>query len=272
MPDTGTGTGTASGPDPVKRIEGKVAVVTGGASGLGEATARLVVARGGRVAILDRDADRAKAVADDLGDAARAYVADVTDAEQVKAAIDGAVAELGPVRATVICAGVGFAQRTVGRAGPADLDMFSTVIRINLIGTYNVLRLAAAAMAANEPDATGERGVVVMTASVAAFDGQIGQTAYSASKGGVAALTLPAARDLAVLGVRVCTIAPGVFETPMFAGLPPAARDALASQVPFPSRLGDPREYALLACQIIEQPYLNGEVIRLDAALRMGPR
>jgi NAD(P)-dependent dehydrogenase (short-subunit alcohol dehydrogenase family) len=270
MADTDTGAG--AGPDPVKPVAGRTAVVSGGASGLGEATARLLVARGARVAILDRDADRAKAVADDLGDAARAYVADVTEPDQVKAAIDGAAEELGPVSAAVICAGVGFAQRTVGRGGPADLDSFSTVIRINLIGTYNVLRLAAAAMAGNEPDETGERGVVVMTASVAAFDGQIGQTAYSASKGGVAAMTLPAARDLSVLGVRVCTIAPGVFSTPMFAGLSPAARDALAAQVPFPPRLGDPREYALLACQIIEHPYLNGEVIRLDAGLRMGPK
>jgi NAD(P)-dependent dehydrogenase (short-subunit alcohol dehydrogenase family) len=262
MPDT----------DPAKPVAGKVVVVSGGASGLGEATVRLLAARGARVAIIDRDAERGKAVADDLGDAARTYVADVADADQVQAAIDAAVSELGPIRAAVICAGVGFAQRTVGRGGPADLDAFSTVIRINLIGTYNVLRLAAAAMASNEPDETGERGVAIMTASVAAFDGQIGQTAYSASKGGVASMTLPAARDLSVLGIRVCTIAPGVFETPMFAGLPPQSRDALAAQVPFPSRLGAPSEYALLACQIIEHPYLNGETIRLDAALRMGPR
>lgn len=263
---------TAPSPSTSKSLRDAAAVVTGGASGLGEATARALVDRGARVAVVDRDADRAKAVADSLGDRARAYAADVTDEDEVGQAVDGARADLGELRVAVLCAGIGWAQRTVGRDGPADLSAFEMVVRVNLIGTYNVLRLVAASMGGNQPDDGGQRGVVVMTASVAAFDGQIGQTAYSASKGGVAAMTLPAARDLASSGVRVCTIAPGVFRTPMLAGLPEPSQRSLEAAVPFPARLGEPSEYALLACQIAEHPYLNGEVIRLDAALRMGPR
>jgi NAD(P)-dependent dehydrogenase (short-subunit alcohol dehydrogenase family) len=187
---------------------------------------------------------------------------------QVKAAVESA----GELRLAVSCAGIGWAERTVGKEGPASLQPFEAVVRVNLIGTFNVLRLSAAAMAENDPDAGGERGAVVMTASIAAFDGQIGQTAYSASKGGVVGLTLPAARDLARLGIRVCTIAPGVFDTPLLAALPEAAREALGAGVPHPARLGRPEEYALLACHIAENPMLNGETIRLDGALRMPPK
>jgi 3-hydroxyacyl-CoA dehydrogenase/3-hydroxy-2-methylbutyryl-CoA dehydrogenase len=196
----------------------------------------------------------------------------VTDEAQLEAAVAAAVEAFGGLRLAVSCAGIGWAERTVGKQGPAQAAAFETVVRVNLIGTFNVLRLAAAAMVVNEPDAGGERGAVVMTASIAAFDGQIGQTAYSASKGGVVALTLPAARDMARLGIRVCTIAPGLFDTPLLAGLPDEARQALGDQVPFPSRLGRPDEYARLACEIAENPMLNGEVIRLDGALRMPPR
>jgi NAD(P)-dependent dehydrogenase (short-subunit alcohol dehydrogenase family) len=193
---------------------------------------------------------------------------DVTDESAVQAAVEA----VDGLRFAVSCAGIGWAERTVGKQGAATLQPFETVIRVNLIGTFNVLRLSAAAMAAGEPDAGGERGAVVMTASIAAFDGQIGQTAYSASKGGVVGLTLPAARDLARIGIRVCTIAPGLFDTPLLAALPEEARQALGAQVPFPSRLGQPSEYAQLACHIAENPMLNGEVIRLDGALRMAPR
>ena len=200
------------------------------------------------------------------------HQADVTDEAQVEAAVAAAVEALGELRLAVSCAGIGWAERTVGKQGPAQLAPFETVVRVNLIGTFNVLRLGAAAMAANEPDADGERGAVVMTASIAAFDGQIGQTAYAASKGGVVGLTLPAARDLSRLGIRVCTIAPGLFDTPLLAALPEEARQALGAQIPFPSRLGQPDEYARLACHIAENPMLNGETIRLDGALRMAPR
>ena len=265
-------TESASSPHPGDRLRDAAALVTGGASGLGEATVRALVERGARVAIVDRDSERSKALAEALGEATRAYVADVADEDEVGRAVDAARSELGELRAAVLCAGIGWAQRTVGRDGPADLSAFETVVRVNLIGTYNTLRLVAASMGGNEPDAGGERGVVIMTASVAAFDGQIGQTAYSASKGGVAAMTLPAARDLAAIGVRVCAIAPGVFDTPMLGNLPEAARRSLEAAVPFPARLGTPAEYALHACQIAEHPYLNGEVIRLDGALRMAPR
>jgi NAD(P)-dependent dehydrogenase (short-subunit alcohol dehydrogenase family) len=259
-------------PYPSNRPQNAAALVTGGASGLGEATARALLERGARVAIVDRDGERAKALAEALGEQTRAYVADVTDEGEVERAVSAARSDLGELRVAVLCAGIGWAQRTVGRSGPADLSAFETVIRVNLIGTYNTLRLVAASMGGNEPAAGGERGVVIMTASVAAFDGQIGQTAYSASKGGVAAMTLPAARDLAAIGVRVCAIAPGVFDTPMLAALPEPSRQSLEAAVPFPSRLGSPAEYALLACQIAEHPYLNGEVIRLDGALRMAPK
>jgi NAD(P)-dependent dehydrogenase (short-subunit alcohol dehydrogenase family) len=246
--------------------EGIGALVAGGASGLGEATARALRARGARVTIADLNAERGAALASQLG--GEFVEADVTDEAQMQAAVEAA----GELRLAVSCAGIGWAERTVKRDGPAALAPFETVVRVNLIGTFNVLRLAAASMAANEPDPEGERGVVVMTASIAAFDGQIGQTAYAASKGGVVGLTLPAARDLARLGVRVCTIAPGVFDTPLLAGLPEESRTALGEQVPFPPRLGRPDEYAQLALQIAENGMLNGEVLRLDGALRMPPR
>jgi NAD(P)-dependent dehydrogenase (short-subunit alcohol dehydrogenase family) len=253
-------------------LEGTAALVSGGASGLGGATVREIVARGGRAAILDRDGDKAQALAEELGDATVAFEADVTDEAQVQAAVEGAVEAFGELRLVVGCAGIGWAEKTVGKQGAANLQPFETVIRVNLIGMYNVLRLGAAAMNSNDPDERGERGCVVMTASIAAWDGQIGQTAYSASKGGVSALTLPAARDLAGRGIRVNTIAPGLFDTPLLAALPQEARDALGKGVPFPPRLGDPHEFALLACHIAENQMLNGETIRLDGALRMPPR
>jgi NAD(P)-dependent dehydrogenase (short-subunit alcohol dehydrogenase family) len=246
--------------------EGIGALVAGGASGLGEATARALATRGARLTLADLNAERGAALASELG--AEFVETDVTDEAQVQAAVEAA----GELRLAVSCAGIGWAERTVKKDGPAALAPFETVVRVNLIGTFNVLRLAAASMAANEPDPEGERGVVVMTASIAAFDGQIGQTAYAASKGGVVGLTLPAARDLARLGIRVCTIAPGVFDTPLLAGLPEESRTALGAQIPFPPRLGRPEEYAELAVQIAENEMLNGEVIRLDGALRMPPR
>jgi NAD(P)-dependent dehydrogenase (short-subunit alcohol dehydrogenase family) len=240
--------------------------VAGGASGLGEATARELAARGARVTVADLNEERGAALAEEIGGAFAK--ADVTDEMQVKAAVESA----GELRLAVSCAGIGWAERTVGKEGPASLQPFEAVVRVNLIGTFNVLRLSAAAMAENDPDAGGERGAVVMTASIAAFDGQIGQTAYSASKGGVAALTLPAARDLSNRGIRVNTIAPGLFDTPLLAMLPEDAREALGNSIPFPHRLGMPDEYAQLATSIIENPMLNGETIRLDGALRMAPR
>jgi NAD(P)-dependent dehydrogenase (short-subunit alcohol dehydrogenase family) len=247
-------------------LNGIGALVAGGASGLGEATARELAARGARVTVADLNEERGAALADEIGGTFAA--ADVTDEAQVKAAVDS----VAGLRLAVSCAGIGWAERTVKRDGPAALQPFETVVRVNLIGTFNVLRLAANAIAAGEPDAEGERGAVVMTASIAAFDGQIGQTAYSASKGGVAGLTLPAARDLARLGIRVCTIAPGLFDTPLLAGLPQESRDALGASIPFPPRLGRPEEYAKLACHIAENTMLNGEVLRLDGALRMPPK
>ena len=240
--------------------------MAGGASGLGEATARELAARGARVTIADLNQERGRALAGELGGSFAK--ADVTHEAQLQAAVELA----GELRFAVSCAGIGWAERTVKRDGPAALPPFEAVVRVNLIGTFNVLRLTAAAMAANEPDAEGERGAVVMTASIAAFDGQIGQTAYSASKGGVVGLTLPAARDLARIGIRVCTIAPGLFDTPLLGALPEQAREALGAQVPFPPRLGRPEEYARLACHIAENPMLNGETIRLDGALRMPPQ
>jgi NAD(P)-dependent dehydrogenase (short-subunit alcohol dehydrogenase family) len=251
-------------------LNGIGALVAGGASGLGEATARELAARGARVAILDLNEERGPGLAEELG--GLFTPADVTDEERVSAAVEDAAEAFAGLRLAVSCAGIGWAERTVGREGPAKLAPFETVVRVNLIGTFNVLRLSAAAMAQNEPGEDGERGAVVMTASIAAFDGQIGQTAYSASKGGVVGLTLPAARDLARLGIRVCTIAPGLFDTPLLAGLPDEARAALGAQIPFPSRLGRPQEYAQLACQIAENEMLNGEVLRLDGALRMPPK
>ena len=216
--------------------------------------------------VADLNEERGAALAAELG--GEFVATDVTDEGQVEAAV-GAVEGL---RLAVSCAGIGWAERTVKKDGPATLQPFETVVRVNLIGTFNVLRLSAAAMAAGEPDAEGERGAVVMTASIAAFDGQIGQTAYSASKGGVVGLTLPAARDLARLGIRVCTIAPGLFDTPLLAALPQETRDALGASIPFPARLGRPEEYAKLACHIAENTMMNGEVLRLDGALRMAPR
>jgi NAD(P)-dependent dehydrogenase (short-subunit alcohol dehydrogenase family) len=254
------------------RLEGTPALVAGGASGLGAATARELVSRGARVAIVDLDGDKANALAGELGGDTLAFKGDVTSEADVEAAVAATVEEFGGLRFAASCAGIGWAERTVTRNGPAQLQPFETVIRVNLIGTFNVLRHAATAMAAGEPDDDGERGAVVMTASVAAFDGQIGQAAYSASKGGVVGLTLPAARDLARLGVRVCTIAPGIFDTPLLAALPEENRKALGESVPFPSRLGRPEEYARLACHIAENSMLNGETIRLDGALRMPPK
>jgi NAD(P)-dependent dehydrogenase (short-subunit alcohol dehydrogenase family) len=248
------------------QLDGIGALVAGGASGLGEATARELAARGARVTVADLNEERGAALADELGGA---FVsADVTDEAQVEAAVDA----VEGLRFAVSCAGIGWAERTVGKNGAAQLQPFETVVRVNLIGTFNVLRLSAASMSRGEPDAEGERGAVVMTASVAAFDGQVGQTAYSASKGGVVGLTLPAARDLARQGIRVCTIAPGLFDTPLLAGLPEEARQALGASIPFPPRLGRPEEYARLACHIAENMMLNGEVIRLDGAIRMAPK
>ncbi len=254
------------------KIERSVALVTGGASGLGEATVRRLVGAGARAVIVDQNGDKGAALAAELGDAVRFVRADVTNAEQVAAAVDAASA-LGELRVAVSCAGVGWAARTVGKDGSAhDLELFKTVVNINLTGTFNVLRLAAAAMAKLAPLDDNERGVIVNTASVAAFDGQIGQVAYAASKAGVVGLTLPAARDLSAVGVRVLTIAPGTFDTPMLAMLPEPARQALAAGIPFPRRLGKPDDYAALVEHIARNPYLNGETIRLDGALRMPPK
>jgi 3-hydroxyacyl-CoA dehydrogenase/3-hydroxy-2-methylbutyryl-CoA dehydrogenase len=253
-------------------LEGAGAIVAGGASGLGAATARLLAQNGARVAIADLNEEAAQTLAAELGGPTCAFKADVTSEEDVEAAVAGAVEAFGELRVAVSCAGVGWAERVVRKNRPAQLQPFETVVRVNLIGTFNVLRLAAAAMAANEPDDGGERGVVVMTASIAAYDGQVGQTAYSASKGGIVGLTLPAARDLSRQGIRVNTIAPGTFDTPLLAALPQQARDALGEQVPFPSRLGQPEEFAALAIHIAQNPMLNGETIRLDGALRMPPK
>ena len=250
------------------RIDGAEALVAGGASGLGAATARRLHAAGATVTVADLNAERGEALVAELGERASFVSCDVTKAEQVEAA----VAAAGELRISVCCAGVGWAEKTAGRRGPHTLEPFATVIGINLVGTFNVLRLAAAAMIANEPDAGGESGVIVNTASIAAYDGQIGQVAYAASKGGVVGMTLPAARDLASARVRVCTIAPGLFDTPLLAGLPDEARATLGAQVPHPARLGLPEEYAALEQHIVENPMLNGEVVRLDGALRMPPR
>jgi NAD(P)-dependent dehydrogenase (short-subunit alcohol dehydrogenase family) len=254
-------------------ISGAAAVVTGGASGLGEATVRRLVGAGAGVVILDRDTVKGEALAKELGPSAAYSPTDVTNAGDVANAIELA-SSLGPLRIAVSCAGVGWAGRVVARDGsPHDLDLYTTVISINLIGTFNVLRLAAAAMAATEPTESTERGVVVNTASIAAFDGQIGQIAYASSKAGVVGMTLPAARDLASVGVRVVTIAPGTFDTPMLAMLPEESRQALAAGIPFPRRLGDPAgDYAALVEHIVRNSYLNGETIRLDGALRMAPK
>lgn len=250
--------------------ENTVALVTGGASGLGEATARRLHAEGASVVIADLPSSPGEQLTADLGEHVRFVPADVRDESQVQAAIDAAK-ELGTLRVVVNCAGVGTPGRVVGKRGPLPLEDFQNVININLVGTFNVMRLAAAAMLENEP-VDGDRGVIVMTASIAAYDGQIGQAAYAASKGGVVGLTLSAARDLADKAIRVVTVAPGTFETPMLSGLPGEVKTVLEQQVPHPSRLGNPAEYASLVAHIVDNPMLNGEVIRLDGALRMPPR
>jgi NAD(P)-dependent dehydrogenase (short-subunit alcohol dehydrogenase family) len=253
-------------------IQGKAAVVSGGASGLGEATVRALVARGAKVVIADMNRERGEALAKELGSAVQFIATDVSNAEQVKAAIEQA-AQLAELRAVVNCAGIAVATRVLDKAGePHPLASFEKTISVNLIGTFNMLRLGAAQMAKNPADQDNHRGVIINTASVAAFDGQIGQAAYSASKGGVVGMTLPVARDLAKVGIRVCTICPGTLDTPMLAALPEPARVALASAIPFPSRLGLPREFAALALHIVDNNYLNGETIRLDGALRMAPK
>jgi 3-hydroxyacyl-CoA dehydrogenase/3-hydroxy-2-methylbutyryl-CoA dehydrogenase len=254
------------------RIDGSGALVVGGASGLGEASARLLHAGGAEVVIADLNEQRGSALAGELGERAQFVRADVTDPDQVQEAVAAAAALPGGLRISVCCAGIGWAERVAGRRGPHALEPFETVIRVNLIGTFNVLRLAAAAILETEPTPSGERGVCINTASIAAFDGQIGQISYSASKGGIVGMTLPAARDLAAGGIRVCTIAPGLFDTPLLAGLPEENRQALGQTIPFPPRLGRPEEYAALAVQIVENEMLNGETIRLDGALRMAPK
>jgi NAD(P)-dependent dehydrogenase (short-subunit alcohol dehydrogenase family) len=251
-------------------VEGAAALVTGGGSGLGEATARALAARGAKVAVLDRDTEKATAVADEIGGFFAAC--DVADGEGAKAAIAAARERHGPARILVNCAGIGGAARIVGREGPASLEGFETIIRVNLVGTFNMMRLAARDMSELDPLPTGERGVVISTASVAAFEGQIGQAAYSASKGGIAALTLPAARELARFGIRVLTIAPGLFMTPLLGELPAEIQEGLSGSIPFPHRLGAPSEFADLVLAMIGNPYLNGEIVRLDGALRMEPR
>ncbi len=251
-------------------IKGQAAIVTGGGSGLGAATARTLAAAGAKVTVVDINDKAAADVAIDIN--GLAIKCDVSDADAAEAAVKKAAADHGPARILVNCAGVGPAKRIVGRDGPMPLADFERVIRINLIGTFNMMRLAAAAMQAAPPMPDGERGVIVSTASVAAFEGQIGQSAYSASKGGVAALTLPAAREFAQFGIRVLAIAPGIFGTPMLQALPQDVQDSLGASVPFPKRLGNPSEYAALVLHCIHNGYLNGEVIRLDGALRMAPR
>jgi len=253
------------------QIEGTAAIVFGGASGLGEATARRLAAEGATVTVADLNVPRAELVAGEIGGIAQA--ADVTDSEAVQRAVDAAAGSApSGLRISVCCAGVGWPAKLIGRDGPTPLDHFANVINVNLLGTINVLRLVAAKMIGNQPNEEGERGVCVNTASVAAYDGQIGQVAYSASKGGVVGLTLPVARELASKGVRVMTIAPGIFDTPMLAELSDEVRASLAASIPFPPRLARPSEYADLACHIVNNTMLNGEVIRLDGAIRMAPR
>ena len=254
-------------------IQKSVAVITGGGSGLGEATARALVARGASVAVLDLNKSNGVAIAEELGDSAIFLEADVTNDDQLAAALTQVADRLGALHIAVNCAGIATAGKTLGKGNePLNLGPFRKTVEVNLIGTFNVIRFAAAQMAQNSPSEEGERGVIINTASVAAFDGQIGQAAYSASKGGVVGMTLPIARDLSRTGIRCCTIAPGIFETPMLMGLPEPARQALGASVPFPPRLGRPAEYAALACHIIENSMLNGETIRLDGAIRMAPK
>ena len=254
------------------QLQGSTFIVTGGASGLGGETARMIVEAGGNAVIADLKESEGQALAKDLGARAKFVRTDVTDEESAKAAVAAAIAAFGAVHGLVSCAGIVYGEKIVGKEGPHSLAGFARTININLIGTFNVARLAADAMAKNTPNAEGERGVIVNTASVAAFDGQMGQSAYSASKAGVAGMTLPMARDLARSGIRVMTIAPGLFQTPMADQIPPEIAEALAKMVPFPPRLGRPSEFASLVRQIVENVMLNGEVIRLDGAIRMAPK
>ncbi|MFZ5646717.1 MAG: 3-hydroxyacyl-CoA dehydrogenase [Bacillota bacterium] len=253
-------------------IRNATAIITGGASGLGEATAIRFHAAGANVVIADFNEDKGKALAAQLGERAAFAMTDVTNTAQVQGAVDLAMSKFGRVDILVNCAGTGIAMRTLSKSGPHNIDLFKKVIEINLIGTFDMTRLAAGKMAQNEPNQYGERGVIINTASVAAYDGQIGQAAYSASKAGVVGMTLTIARDLSSLGIRVCTIAPGLFDTPLLAALPEEAKVSLGKQVPFPPRLGRPDEYAMLAQQIVENVMLNGETIRLDGAIRMAPK
>ena len=254
------------------RLDDRTIIVTGGASGLGLATVEMALAAGARAVILDVNEQAGTTAAARLGNSARFISADVTSDASVTRAVEAAVETFGAVHGLVCAAGIGAAERVLPKEGVQPLEHFTRVINVNLVGTFNAVRLAAAAMAANAPNDAGERGVIVTTASVAAYDGQIGQAAYAASKGGIVALTLPVARELARIGVRVMTIAPGTFDTPLMSGLPEAARQSLAQQVPFPSRLGRPPEYAALVRHIFENEMLNGEVIRLDGAIRMAPK
>jgi NAD(P)-dependent dehydrogenase (short-subunit alcohol dehydrogenase family) len=251
-------------------IQSLSVVVTGGASGLGGATVRRLHSAGAKVVIADRNVEVGEALVKELGSNAQFVACDVTDETSLAAAFDQAIATNGRLQAVVSCAGIGSAEKILGRNGVHSLELFNRVIQVNLNGVFNALRLGAERMSQNEPNAAGERGVIINTASIAAFDGQVGQVAYSASKGAIVGLTLPAARELARHGIRVMTIAPGTFDTPLLAGLPEPARQTLAAQVPFPPRLGDPAEFAMLAQHILENPMLNGETIRLDGALRMG--
>ncbi len=253
-------------------IHQKTALIAGGASGLGEATARHFHKLGAKIVIFDLNEERGKALADELGEGAAFVAGSVTETPEVQRAIVLAQTRFGEIAIAVNTAGIATPGRILGKQGPLPLQTFTQVIAVNLIGAFNVMRLAAAAMQKNQPTSDGERGVIINTASIAAYEGQIGQAAYAASKGGVVGLTLPAARDLAKWGIRVVTIAPGLFDTPLLAGLPESVRDNLGKQIPFPSRLGRPPEYAFLAQHIVKNVLLNGEVIRLDGALRMGPR
>ncbi len=254
------------------QLKGNTFIVTGGASGLGEATVRMLVEGGANVVIADLQVEKGQALVQSLGKQVRFIKTDITNEDDGKAAVALAGKELGALQGLVNCAGIAVAEKTVGRDGPHVLANFTRCITVNLIGTFNMIRLAAAVMVKGQPNAAGERGVIVNTASVAAYDGQIGQAAYSASKGGIVGMTLPIARDLSRDGIRVCTIAPGIFETPMLFGLPKEVQNALGKMVPFPSRLGKPAEYAALAKHIIENEMLNGETIRLDGAIRLAPK
>ena len=254
------------------KLAGKIALVTGGASGLGAACVRHFVEHDAQVVIADLDHERGGLLAQELGDSTHFIQTDVTNEQQVQTAVQTALDTFGELHILVNCAGIARGERTIGRGGPHTLALFEQIVKINLMGTFNATRLAANAMQPNDPNEHGERGVIISTASVAAYDGQIGQAAYAASKGGIVGMTLPIARDLARTGIRNMTIAPGIMDTPLLAALPETVRESLGQQVPFPARLGQPAEYAQLAHSIIENPYLNGEVIRLDGAIRMGPR